>query len=155
MDLSTKSAQNKRKASITEGAAATKRSRTTTADPEVFATPANQLACMDGLPDELVINIFKGLSATSLAQLRLTSKRCNSIATECQYKHTDSSRYLSEALSVLSTIADVNPDLGKYVKSVHYGESFRESYEDVDPSSARDGEARGDLTRALRFTTYI
>jgi hypothetical protein len=170
MSLSIKSAHNKRKASGIECAAAAKRSRTMmassdpgndpflhngTADPEIYATPTNPLACMDGLPDELVINIFKSLSAASLAQLRLTSKRCNSVATECQYEHLDGSRYLSEARSMLSTIADVNPYLSKYVKSIHYGESFREPYEDVESSWARDGEAGGDLTRALRFTTHI
>lgn len=144
MSLFIKSEHQKRKALLDGRAAAAKRVRDITANPEIFVEPHNPLACMDGLPDELVLNIFQNLSDVPLAQLRLTSRYYLSIATECQYEHLDYPRSEEEIWSILTTIIKINPNLGMHVNSLTTGEAYR----DTDPEDldwAQNGQARNDL----------
>ena len=87
------------------------------ADPQLFVAPKNPQARLDGMPDELVLAVFELLPDAALAQLCLTSKRYNGIATEYLYECIDETRESGQNYGAMKAI-DNNTLLGKHIKKL-------------------------------------
>jgi hypothetical protein len=112
------SAYGKRKASSSLEPAQMKRPR---------SAPAP--ACMEVLPDELILDIFRYLPDGSLAKLCLVNKRCGRIADECLYGQVELVMSIMEKVEALAS----NVHLAKHLKRLQIAYCAPENYNHYTP----------------------
>jgi hypothetical protein len=78
----------------------------------VFVEPQNPEACLDGLPDESLLMIFKNLNVVELARMCLTNQHYRNVANGILYENLSCmvDRWKMQAV-------DNNPQLGQHVKT--------------------------------------
>tara|TARA_R110002003_G_scaffold126_38_gene11765 strand:+ start:431 stop:1033 length:603 start_codon:yes stop_codon:yes gene_type:complete len=112
--------------------------------------PKNPNARLDGLPDELIANIFCNLPDDPLAQLCLVSKRYHDIAAARLYERIDDSRPPGREYNMMKAVGIHNPSLGRYIKTLSTGKDNKNN-----PTWGRRGGMRRLFTRVLRSAVNL
>ncbi|KAF1840475.1 uncharacterized protein K460DRAFT_421423 [Cucurbitaria berberidis CBS 394.84] len=107
-------------------------------DLEVYLSPKSSKACLDALPEELVVKIFNRLGKGSLAILSRTNKRYKRIADENLYEIVRTGTFLG--LSMIETLVD-NSKLAELIKHLELDYwSFLRSFPTMTASEEKEME---------------